>query len=713
MGNSIKATILTRYENLDKTFNNRTIIDISANHPKIMINGNMELQSFPNKTGSGTPTEPYIIQNLTIDAGGSGSPISIENTNASLIIQNCTVFSSGNLAANAGINLRYCRNINLSIIYATNNNYGIKIQYCANIIVSDCKCTANRGPGIVLYDGNNSRILNSNASLNDDGGIILSSGYNYIVRENFATLNSFDGFSGSSVRNSSIMNNTFSDNNRYGILIEYYEDNTIGRNNVSSNYGTGIRLESNNYNNTISDNIAQENQEGIWLLTYNTHNKILNNNFSFNTNHGIWSYTLSDHDNIIQGNNITANWGSAVDVEYGGNNTIIGNYITLNPNGIFLASSNNNTISSNTVVSNNVYGIEICENSSFNKILGNTLINNNNSGIYLDGTSIRPMNNTIIGNNASSNNKFGIRLILGGYNSIWGNYFMNNALAQADGYGTILNEWDNGTWGNFWSDYSVRYPTATNDGFIWNTPYIAIAGMDHKPLVIGLPGNRDPSLAPQPDLEYSHGSIAHFINWTIIDTSVRETAFMIYRNGSSIATGTWMSGVPVIQNVDGLTVGVYNYTIIVNDGIDGIVNDTVLVKVRNVSPIISSPSDIHYTVGDSGNEIIWTVTDASIESTSFTIYRNGSSIANGTWISNVSEVQNVDGLDVGSYNFTIVVSDGYGDIAQDVVILIVYEKAAIGTPLSYSFFSFVLLSLSLTFTNMIKHTQRMSKNRSR
>ena len=60
-------------------------------HAPITIDGNAQLDAFPDKTGNGTPELPYIIQDLVIDAGLASSPISISHTNKSLVISNCTL----------------------------------------------------------------------------------------------------------------------------------------------------------------------------------------------------------------------------------------------------------------------------------------------------------------------------------------------------------------------------------------------------------------------------------------------------------------------------------------------------------------------------------------------------------------------------------------------------------------------------------------------
>ena len=63
-------------------------------------------------TGNGTYSEPYIIEDLVIDAGGSGSCISIENSDVYFIIENCTLYNSGGYYT-AGIKLSYVDNSQL------------------------------------------------------------------------------------------------------------------------------------------------------------------------------------------------------------------------------------------------------------------------------------------------------------------------------------------------------------------------------------------------------------------------------------------------------------------------------------------------------------------------------------------------------------------------------------------------------------------------
>jgi nitrous oxidase accessory protein NosD len=63
-------------------------------------------------------------------------------------------------------------------------------------------------------------------------------------------------------------------------------------------------------------------------------------------------------------------------------------------------------------------------------------------------------------------------------NIIYHNNFINNVVNALDG---CVNTWDDGEYGNYWSDYRTRYPFAKkiwNKG-IWDTPYEINSG-DNK-----------------------------------------------------------------------------------------------------------------------------------------------------------------------------------------------------------------------------------------
>jgi hypothetical protein len=187
--------------------------------------------------------------------------------------------------------------------------------------------------------------------------------------------------------------------------------------------------------------------------------------------------------------------------------------------------------------------------------------------------------------------------------------------------------------------------------------------------------NVSPTITRPTDITFNGGSTGNSISWTITDAGTETRSYEVYRNGTSVASGTWISGTPVVRNVDGLNGGVYNYTIVATDGLGGSVTDMVLVTVSNLAPTITQPADITYTAGQTGNSIWWTVTDATTGTRSYTIYRNGTSVASSSWISGTPVFRYVDGLNGGVYNYTIVASDGLGGSVTDMVLVTVSNPA--------------------------------------
>nr|MDO8111174.1 PKD domain-containing protein [Candidatus Sigynarchaeota archaeon] len=212
-----------------------------------------------------------------------------------------------------------------------------------------------------------------------------------------------------------------------------------------------------------------------------------------------YSYELSFNNNISS-NIITNNSQTGLKVS-GVNTTVSGN--TMNKNGLELLNCSSDYIfshsidESNTVNSRplrvlfNQTGINLASISNAGQLV---LINCNDSVIsglnVSDGTigfiMIRSKNNTIWGNDASNNTKFGISLeAASDDNKIYLNGFASNSWSEALVNASTGNAWDNGSRGNYWGDYTGRYPGASNDGAVWNISYQinTTTDYDHFPLV--------------------------------------------------------------------------------------------------------------------------------------------------------------------------------------------------------------------------------------
>jgi hypothetical protein len=176
------------------------------------------------------------------------------------------------------------------------------------------------------------------------------------------------------------------------------------------------------------------------------------------------------------------------------------------------------------------------------------------------------------------------------------------------------------------------------------------------------------------DIVYEQGTIGNSITWNVYAGD--PTTYELFRNGSLIASGAW-DGDNITVDVDGLDPGVHNFTIAVSENSGNVVSDTVFVIVAPFSPpTIDEPDDIEYEVGSTGHTVTWSPWDLS--PATYEIYRNGTLAESDTW--NGADITlSVDGLGVGTYNYTIIVSDTIGNTTSDTVMVTVIEPVGTTT----------------------------------
>ena len=250
-------------------------------------------------------------------------------------------------------------------------------------------------------------------------------------------------------------NTTVIDANRSGNVIFITSDEvgihefTIQNSNIS-----GIEIDIYFGFCTISDNIIIDNVKGIYMR-YSCNNTIEDNTFFDNEHYGL---DMLSHCN---------------------NNTISGNTIEHSPvtyprSGIYLYKCTGNNISGNTIKDNDD-GI-FFHSSDYNLVLNNIITSNEYSGIELYLGS----NNNVIENNISYNLHYGIHIYpVDSKNNII--YHNNLVYNYQNAYDDGNNTWDDGKYGNYWSDYEGKYPDAKKkrrEG-IWDTPY-EISGGDNR-----------------------------------------------------------------------------------------------------------------------------------------------------------------------------------------------------------------------------------------
>lgn len=150
--------------------------------------------------------------------------------------------------------------------------------------------------------------------------------------------------------------------------------------------------------------------------------------------------------------------------DYSTNNFISHCNLSHNKYGISTRQSYNNNISNNSFFMNSIYGVYL--SASDNNIISSNNITHNDWGLRIKSSD----ENLVIHNYIASNEK-GLLFCCGaGDNKAYYNSFINNSNYNGqDLIGT--NQWDDGEAGNYWDDYILNYPNATEINGVWDTPY--------------------------------------------------------------------------------------------------------------------------------------------------------------------------------------------------------------------------------------------------
>jgi parallel beta-helix repeat protein len=197
--------------------------------------------------------------------------------------------------------------------------------------------------------------------------------------------------------------------------------------------------------------------------------------------------------------------------------------------------------------------------------------------------------------------------------------------------------------------------------------YDGLGGMDTDEVWGYVEPSTVPVITPSGDVTIHIGSPPQDLTWTISDITVDVPTYRILRNGTEIENGGWVSDIPVVIYISGLPLGIYNYTIIADDGYGNFNQDTVIVTIDNPNPTINSSNDLNFEMGSGSHEIVWNITDPNYSTTNYVVYFNHQEYTTGTWVSGQAIIISVGGLGIGTYNFTIIGTDGYGGWVSDEV----------------------------------------------
>ncbi len=211
------------------------------------------------------------------------------------------------------------------------------------------------------------------------------------------------------------------------------------------------------------------------------------------------------------------------------------------------------------------------------------------------------------------------------------------------------------------------------DGYGYMSQFMTLVSVSHQPIITG-----------QSVANYTYDTSANEL-WWILNDDVTGTAptYTIYHNGSTWGTPSqaWADDSNVSINVDGLLGGYHNFSICVDDNAGYSSWATTILAVHRAPIVSSTQNEITIYFDTANNAINWTALDNTTLAPRFTVYRNGSiwGSANQLWADGQTIQVNVDDLNVGYYNFTIGVRDGFGFNTLHQVLLSVFYLPTNGT----------------------------------
>ena len=352
-----------------------------------------------------------------------------------------------------GVNLTSTVNVMVRNVVVRNFYFGIYVGFSSYDRVVACNVTANYGDGIhVESNSNYNMISGNNATANTDFGIDL---YGYCdfntVSGNNVTGNSSNGIEiETSCNNNTVTSNNASGNGIDGVEIYRSYNNIISSNNATSNANSGIGLYSLCMGNNVSSNNASANVNYGVVVYSSSNNTVFSNTASANQVDGVLLF-YSCFNNTISGNSAIGNNQYGLELNSLANsNNVTGNDAEGNLAGVYVTNSSGNTVSGNHVFYND-NGIVMYNASSSNTVFGNSVVSNTNVGI---GAGYFSLSNVVAGNNLTSNGDGVILDETCGSNQIYHNNFWYNSVQGANSGSTSV--WDNGypSGGNYWSDYN-------------------------------------------------------------------------------------------------------------------------------------------------------------------------------------------------------------------------------------------------------------------
>ncbi len=149
-------------------------------------------------------------------------------------------------------------------------------------------------------------------------------------------------------------------------------------------------------------------------------------------------------------------------------------------------------------------------------------------------------------------------------------------------------------------------------------------------------------------------------NWfEFLVNELHPSQYRLYRNNTLIEDEPLITGDPyVFVSLLGLSTGIYEFTLVVEDESANVGEISIIVKVTDFTPpLIIQPNDLIISEGTSGHLLRWFILEANPNN--YSIYVDGTLRSSGTLITTNLSVS-LDDLTLGTHAFVLVVYDQFG-----------------------------------------------------
>ncbi|HWR27550.1 MAG TPA: right-handed parallel beta-helix repeat-containing protein [Candidatus Thermoplasmatota archaeon] len=448
----------------------------------------------------------------------------------------------------------YLNKVKNTTIDQTYNAGFIGLVSCYNVTVKNINL---RAAGVIVANTTHSTLSNITSSYSGGNGIFFYSASNNTITQCTLYNNSNGIFFIQASNNNLISNCRVYNTTTYGIGFNWLGSGPGCSYNIITNcvlYKNmyGLRLAGTIHNNSVTNCHAYNNSIGFVPGPYSIianceadHNGIGITGSSYGT-----IINCTSHDNTQEGIDDTALYS-------GQNVSIINCTVYNNPIGIGKYSAPTGIITHCTIY-NATYGIYM-QNSADNNNINNCIIHNTSYGIYIRNCVYNHINyNNLLGNG------YGVWIQeSSSFNIIDHNNFVNTV---ANGYDSTTDIWDNGSGGNYWSDYTGIDADLNGIG---DTPYNISGGSNQDRYPLMLPLDLTPPMitnvqatpvAQRPN-EYVNITCTVTDNWNMLDT----VKLNVSGPGGFTLEIPMNNGGTYFYNQTYASLGVYNYFIQADD----------------------------------------------------------------------------------------------------------------------------------------------------